>query len=96
LPLHGAIASNIESTERGKDLWDKLTRNVFVDGLNIYLINFENREVIQLEKLEKFQDICKQLKPWRNNNFGTSYRFAISEFDFTWSPSINIFKKELK
>ncbi len=84
LPYYGTIVTDTQQTERGKDLWENLIRHAFDRSLNVYLMDFENREVIQLEKLEDFQDICKQLKPWRDSNFGKSYRFAISEFDFTW------------
>lgn len=84
LPEFGTLMTDSQQTLDGKNLWERLIRNAYARKLGVYFVNFDSQKVIQLNNMRDYQQLCQQLKPWQDAEFGKMYRFAISEFDLIW------------
>lgn len=79
LPLEKVIMTDTVQTIYGKFLWNRLIRYAFKRNLNVYLVNFIDESITEIKSFHNFQMLCEQVNPWLDNEFGQSYRFAISD-----------------
>lgn len=73
------IMSDTEQSPQGKSLWRRLIRNAFARNFNIYFVDFHEETTTLIKSLQQFQNLCQEMKPWQDAEFGKGYRFAIAD-----------------
>ena len=79
----GSVVSDCEQTPRGEMFWQRMIPLAFRDNLNVYLVNFNTRQVSTIDEYEEYLKLYNSPNsPWGDKKgYHDGLRIAISRFD---------------